>query len=224
METILPFLSALQQNNHRDWFTQNKPFYQQARAEFSGLFKKITRYLEEQDVIDRQQSKIFRIYRDVRFSADKSPYKSTMSAYWSRLGAARRGGYYLQIQPGGSFLAGGFFRPSKEDLALIRGHLQQEPERLRAILAHPELLNTFGPLEGEQVKTAPRGYNQDDPAIDLLRYKQFMLHRGVSDRILTSTDYPSAKLFSDYFARMRPFLDYMTEVLTTDLNGRSLLS
>lgn len=110
----LRFLETLKQNNNRDWFSENKSIFFEAQGNAKELFDAIKEKLGEHDEIGKD--KLFRIYRDVRFSKDKTPYKHHFAGSFSRKGASLRGGYYLRIRPGESFVAGGFFKPEKKDL------------------------------------------------------------------------------------------------------------
>ena len=129
------------------------------------------------DTIQIDATKIFRIYRDVRFSEDKTPYHLHRSASFKRATEKLRGGYYLRVKRGESAIIGGFFGPDSSDMLHIRKQIQQDPSPLREIIASDEVTNYFGGLHGEQVKSAPRGFNKEDPAIDLLKYKQLLLRK-----------------------------------------------
>jgi uncharacterized protein (TIGR02453 family) len=217
------FLSALKAHNDRDWFTANKKTYEKQLQNTEAFADEVLRLLNTHDVIETPSGKksLFRIYRDVRFSSDKSPYKVHWAGGFRRAEKHRRGGYYFHIQPGGeNFIAGGFWNPNKEDLQRIREEIAAYPEELRAILNAPAFVKTFGSLQGEQLKTAPKGFDKDHPAVDLLRHKQFIVHRTFSDAEALSEDF-SQKVDETYRA-MRPFFDYMSEVLTTDANGAPL--
>lgn len=218
------FLKDLKQNNDRAWFQEHKPRYQSTRQALILVVDDVLDQLREYDHIETPTGKaaMYRIYRDVRFSKDKTPYNVHWSALFKRATASRRGSYYLRIEPGGkSIVGGGFWGPNPDDMRLIRSHLAQEPEALRKIISSPTFTKTFGELQGRQVKTAPRGYKRDHPAIDLLRYKQFFAARTFSDREVLSVSFVG-EVIQTYQA-IRPFFDYMSEILTTDLNGESLL-
>ena len=118
-------------------------------------------------------------------------------------------------------IAGGFFGPEPADLLHIRKQIQQEPDQLQKIIDHPDVISFFGGLTGEQVKTSPRGFDKDDPALPLIKYKHFLLKHNFSDSEVISDDF-SDKV-KEGFAKMRPFLDYMTGILTTDLNGEPII-
>ena len=164
---------------------------------------------------------LFRIYRDVRFSKNKAPYKTQWSSHFKRATAALRGGYYFHIEPGNCFVGGGFWGPNSEDIGRIREEIAADDASLRKIISSKSFKENFGQLEGEQVKSAPRGYAKDHPAIDLLKYKQMILWKKFTDEEALKDDF--FKEVNKTFKAMRPFLDYMSVVLTTDANGVSVL-
>lgn len=217
MKKILDFQKEIAKNNDRDWFKAHKDEYETSQLEFKEFVFALSEKMKTHDVLDDSGTKIYRIYRDVRFSKDKTPYTLHRSAHFTRLGENRRGGYYIKIQPGDSFIAGGFWRPNPDDLLLIRKQIDQQPELLREILNSKTVKNYFGNMEGEQVKTSPKGFSQDNPAIDLIRYKGFILTHQFTDEEVLATDF--VEQVSEGYKKMRPFLDYMTEIVTTDLNG-----
>jgi len=221
MKKTFDFLKKLKKNNERGWFKAQKDTYDDSQAEFKTLVTHIEDKLKAHDLIDESGTKIFRIYRDVRFSKDKTPYNLHRSASFKRATNTRRGGYYLRVEPGNCLLAGGFWRPNAEDLLLMRQQIEMEPDRLRDILNNSEIKNYFGELEGEKLKTTPKGFDKESEAIDLLRYKGFILTHKFSDEEALSDNF--AELVNDGYVKMRPFLDYMTEIVTTDLNGESLI-
>ena len=126
-KSSLSYLKNLKLNNNRDWFAEHKPTFIEAQNNAKGLYAGIRNNLEKYDEIEK--FKLFRIYRDVRFSKDKTPYKAHFAGSFSRLGKQLRGGYYLRIRPGESFLAGGFWEPNKEDLLRIRKEIEQRRTR-----------------------------------------------------------------------------------------------
>ena len=215
------FFSALKENNNREWFGDHKDEYQRSKEEFEVFVGDLVQVMKEHDDIDEQHTKIYRIYKDVRFAKDKTPYKTSWSCNIKRATSALRGGYYLQVGPGLSYLAGGFFGPNPQDLLHIRKHLSQESERVREALQTPLVAEYFGKLAGATVKSAPKGFSKEDPNIDLLKYKQFIMHHDFTDADVASPDFVSQ--VDRGFRLMRPYFDVMSEILTTDLNGRSLL-
>lgn len=220
----LTFLSQLKKNNNRDWFTAHKEEYQKQHENIISFADDLLSKLNEHDVIETLNGKksLFRIYRDVRFSKDKSPYKTHWAGGFKRATKERRGGYYFQIAPdNNTFIAGGFWAPNKEDLLRIREEIAIDDEELREILADKNFVKTFGQLDGEQLKSAPKGFDKDHKAIDLLRFKQYIFSKNFSDEEVLSPDF--ANKVNETFKVMRPFFDYMSDVLTTDANGSSLL-
>lgn len=217
------FLAELSANNDRDWFTKNKPRYEAQLANTVGFAEELLSRMNLHDVIETPSGKksLYRIYRDVRFSSDKSPYKNHWSGGFRRAGKERRGGYYFHLQPGdNNYLACGFWAPNKEDLQRIREDIAANPEELRGILSEPSFVEAFGALHGEQLKTAPKGFAKDHEALDLLRFKQFILSHRFTDAEVYSENF--VNIADAMFQRMRPFLDYMSDVLTTDGNGSPL--
>ena len=213
------FLDDLSRNNNRDWFDQNKTRYQSIYGDFKEFHLELMEFMKAHDQIEK--GRVYRIYRDVRFSKDKTPYKPYLAGNFKRATHYLRGGYYYQIERGNSFLAGGFFGPNSQDLLHIRNQISQFPDPLMEILEDKNFKEYFGVLKGEKVKTAPKGFSQEDEAIDLLRHKQFYVEHYFSDEEVLSDDF-MIKL-NEGFQGLRPFFDYMSEILTTDLNGESLV-
>ena len=220
----LNFLKTLKKNNNREWFNENKDLYLEAHGELISFADELLAKMNTHDQIDTPTGKksLFRIYRDVRFSKDKTPYQHHFSGGFRRSTVHLRGGYYFRIEPGGkSMIAGGFWAPNSEDMKHIRLQVQADDQPLREIVADKDFQDYFGKLEGEQVKSAPRGFPKDDPAIDLLRYKQLIITHSFTDKEAGGADF--ADQVNEGFKNMRPFLDYMSEILTTDLNGTPIV-
>lgn len=216
--SLLPFISELKANNHKDWFTAHKPAYEQELWQFKLFANAVFQGMQAFDQLE--DLNVFRIYRDVRFSKDKTPYKTHFSFSMSRATRLRRGGYYLHIEPGGSFIGGGFWAPEPADLRRIRKELAADPHTLRSILAEPAFIALFGTMEGEQLKGVPQGYAKDHPAADLLRFKQYLVIRKFSDEEVLQSGFFEEALRT--FRGMHPFFNYMSDVLTTDENGEPL--
>ena len=215
----LQFLRDLSDNNHREWFQANKARYEAALENMKQFTKAVEQALGETDVLEG--SNLFRIYRDVRFSKDKAPYKNHFGVGFTRAIKRRRGGYYLHIEPGASFIGGGFWDPEAKDLKRIRDEFAADDRPIRQIIADARFQKYFGALEGDELKTAPNGYDKAHPAVDLIRKKNFVVRRNFTDKEVTSPGFLQEVKLS--FEAMRPYFDYMSEVLTTDLNGESLL-
>jgi uncharacterized protein (TIGR02453 family) len=217
---VLSFLKKLQQNNKRDWFDAHKSEF---KALESGVKQFYAQLFEQLNVVDSIDTfKIFRIYRDVRFSKNKLPYKTHFGGSFHRTKPELRGGYYLHIAPQNeSFIATGFWDPSKEDLFRIRKEFEIDSEELRELMAQPEFNSVWGALQGEELKSAPRGFDKLDPNIDLIRRKQFIFTKKFTDKEVLSNDFKQ-QVIND-FKVIRPYFNYMSSVLTTNLNGESTL-
>lgn len=220
----LQFLKDLSKNNNREWFQDNKKRYEASHEEMIEFAEELLRRLNEKDQIETPSGKksLFRIYRDVRFSKNKEPYKTNRSGSFRRAGADRRGGYYFSIAPGNSMIGGGFYGPSKDDLQHIRQQIEMDAAPLREALAKPSFKKYYGELLGEQLKTAPRGFDPTDPNIDLLRYKSFYVMHSFTDEEVLSSDFVDR--VADGLFKLSPFFDAMTDYLTTDLNGESIIA
>jgi uncharacterized protein (TIGR02453 family) len=215
----IDFLTDLSKNNNRDCFNQNKDRYIEAHDNIIAFADALLAEMNKHDQIETASGKksIFRIYKDVRFSKDKTPYNTHWSGTFKRATKKLRGGYYFRIEPGNSFLAGGFWGPDLNDIRRIRQDIDLNYHAWRNLLSNKTLVETFGKMIGEQLASAPRGYTKDHPAIDLLRYKQFLFKYQFTDDEVCSQDFLNN--VNEVFKKMRPFFDFMSEVLTIDANG-----
>lgn len=214
------FLKRLSENNNREWFTENKKEFKEIEREVKQFYNQLAEELNKHDKIDKV--KVFRIYRDVRFSKDKTPYKTHLGGSFNRLKPELRGGYYLHIAPNNeSFIATGFWEPHKDDLLRIRKEFETDDTEIRKIITNKSFKNIWGELEGDEVKTAPKGFSKEHAAIDLIKKKQFIFTKKYTDKEVTSPDF--MKEVDKAFKAIRPYFNYMSEVLTTDLNGVSLI-
>lgn len=213
------FLNLLKKHNNRDWFNDHKDDFIHEQLSIEKFADELLIELNSHDVIETPSGKksLHRIYRDIRFSKEKVPYKTNWSGSFRRAGKQRRGGCYFHLEPGNSFIAGGFWNPNPEDLKRIRDEFAFDSSSIRKILKSKIFISTFGTLQGEQLKTTPKGYHIDNEAIDLLRYKQFLIIRKFTDQEVFDKSF--LKEANQTFKNMRPFFDYMSEVLTTDING-----
>ncbi len=218
-KSSLDFLGLIKKNNNRDWFNANKDKFLKEQHYIELFAEELLMALNSHDVIETSSGKksLHRIYRDTRFSKEKTPYKTNWSGSYRRATKQRRGGYYFHIEAGNSFIAGGFWGPSPEDLKRIRDDFDFDDAPMRKILKSKNFISTFGNLQGEQLKTTPKGFDAESKAIDLLRYKQFLVIRKFTDKEVLADNF--LKEANQTFKHMRPFFDYMSEVLTTDING-----
>ena len=217
------FLKKLGKNNTREWFNEHKPEYTAALNNITDFAGALLNEMNKHDQLETVSGKasLFRIYKDVRFSKEKVPYNTHWSGGFKRATKKLRGGYYFHIQPGNSFLAGGFWGPDKNDMQRIRQDIDFNYEDWNKMLAHKLIVKNFGKMMGEQLSTAPRGFAKDHPGIEMLRYKQYLLKHDFTDEEVLAPDF--VKKANDVFKALRPFLDFMSGVLTTDANGESLV-
>lgn len=214
-KSTVQFLKNLSKNNNRDWFNTNKEKWKTAQLNLKDFLAGMEHEMNKIDAIEK--TKLFRIYRDVRFSKDKTPYNQHYSMSMNRAGAFRRGGYYFRIEPKTTYIACGFWGPESKDLKLIRDHIASDSKPLRKIFNSKRFKDMFGEIEGEQLKKTPRGYDKDHEASDLLRYKQFIAVRKLDTK--HAMDPGFLKEVIKTFKAVRPWFDYMSDILTHDLDG-----
>ncbi len=195
-QPTLQFLKELKQNNDRDWFHAHKKDYEKARKEFmefiDALIMEIAKFDREVGHFTAKDT-IFRINRDIRFSNDKSPYKTNLGAHItsapSKSEIHSKAGYYISLEPGASVLAGGAYLPESTWLKAIRQEINYNADSLKKILADPDFKKYFGKMEGEKLKTSPRDYPQDHPEIELLKHKSFLAMHSCSDQDILSDNF-----------------------------------
>ena len=220
-EHTLHFLTDLHLNNNRDWFETHKDDYLAAKENVTAFAEAVYAELNQTDVIAKYY--VYRIYRDLRFTKDKThPYKEHLDAYLYRAGAERRGGYVFRIGTNGdSQVGGGFFGPNKDDLLRIRRELEFDSEPIEAIIQHPDFMRYFGALRGDAVKTAPKGFDKNHSNIAWIRRKQFYALRPFTEEEVLRPDFLAETVAA--FRALRPFFNYMSEVLTTNADGENRL-
>lgn len=220
-KSVFTFFKKLEKNNNRDWFNENKPEFKAIEKDVKAVYNTIFENLNMHDEIEKL--KVFRIYRDVRFSKNKLPYKTHFGGSFHRLKPRLRGGYYLHLQPNNeSFIATGFWEPAKEDLLRIRKEFEMDDSEIRDILADKKFNTVWGnSFVGDEVKTAPRGFDKEHKAIDLIKKKQYIFTKKFTDKAVLDANFLDEVNAS--FKAIRPFFDYLSDVLTTDLNGASLI-
>ncbi|MDW5288433.1 DUF2461 domain-containing protein [Formosa sp. PL04] len=219
-KSVFNFLIELEKNNDRIWFQDHKSEFRAVEKEMKTVYNSLFALLKTHDEVDAV--KLFRIYRDVRFSKNKIPYKTHFGGSIHRAKPNLRGGYYLQIQPNNqSFIATGFWDPTKEDLLRIRKEFEVDAQEMRDIMAVSNFKSTWGTLEGEELKTSPKGFDKSHPNIDLIRKKQFIFTKKFTDKEVLAPGF--LEHVNDSFKTIRPYFNYMSDVLTTNINGESLI-
>lgn len=218
MELIgtLNFLTTLKKNNYKEWFDENRKIYQSLRVNFLELVQSIIEDISEFDEnLSGVESKkcVFRINRDIRFSKDKTPYKSNFGALMGDKGRKSKGtSYYIHIEPGNSFIGGGVYMPSPDRLAAIRQEIDYNAVDLKKIINTKEFNDTFGEIKGEALKTTPKGYSKDHTDIELLRLKSFYVIKYFDDKLLKSNDFYK-ELISTY-KKVKKFNKFLNHALS----------
>ncbi len=189
----LSFLEKLKSNNNREWFVDNKTMYEEAKKEFEGtvelLIHEIGKF--DQNIAPlTPKDCVFRIFRDVRFSKDKSPYKTNFGAFMAK-GGKKSGyaGYYIHIDPDDPFLAGGIHMPPNHVLKEIRNDIIENIEEFKNIIYDENFVNIFGEVKGEKLKTAPKGIEKDHKYIELLKYKSYTVIKPIEKEDIYKSDF-----------------------------------
>jgi uncharacterized protein (TIGR02453 family) len=215
--SIIPFLTELKKNNNRDWFLANKKQFEKAKAELTGWVQNLIDSMKSfEPGLEGQQAKdcLFRIYRDVRFSGDKSPYKTNMGA-WINAGGKKSNlaGFYLHLEPGDSFIAGGKYMPEGDEIKAIRQEIDYNFEEFEKIIKAPDFKKHFGgKLDGEKLKMVPKGYDASNPAIEYLKMKSFIAYKPLTNKDLDSKDL--IKNVAETFKMMKPLNDFLNRAIS----------
>jgi uncharacterized protein (TIGR02453 family) len=212
-KSTLEFLNTLKYNNNREWFQANQIAYKEAKKNFEvfvqELINEIITFDPELKGLEVKEC-VFRINRDIRFSNDKSPYKSNFGAFMVKGGKKngdKSAGYYFHLEPGSSMIAGGAYVPPSPWLNAIREKISDEPEEFLAILNEKEFKKFFGTIEGEKLKTAPKGYPSDHPQIEYLKLKSYLAMTEVPDDKIIAPDYLGYAIKG--FKAMKPLNDFL---------------
>ena len=212
----LKFLKGLEKNNNKEWFDLNRKTYEQAKAnyldfvgEVLGRMKKIDTSLAD---LEPKQC-VFRINRDVRFSKNKAPYKTNMGASFSKGGKkVQCAGYYFHLEPGASFIGGGFWMPMAPELNKIRQEIDYGFEEFNTIINKKKFKTSFGSLsDSEKLTRPPKGYEAENPAIELLKLKSFIVMSEVKDAELTGKELVNKVV--DHFETMMPLVDFLNKAI-----------
>lgn len=219
MRNIIEFLETLKENNTREWFTQNKTWYDKTRKTWEQYtanlimamqnVDKNLAYLEPKDCI-------FRIYRDVRFSSDKSPYKSNMGVWLVKGGKkSPLAGYYLHIEPNSCFISGGLWMPLPEHLKKVRTFIYENIDEYIAIVESDTFKKHFGKVDGSVLKSAPKDYPKDWPHINYLKNKDFLATHPITNQILYSNNFWETVI--DNFKAMHPFIAFLNNAIEEEI-------
>lgn len=218
MKTILNFLRELQENNTREWFNDHKSIYLETKARFNEFVEEQIMKLE---VLDPEfqgvtvKNSVYRIYRDVRFSSDKSPYKTHFGAFMAAGGRKNgMGGYYIHLDATQSFLGGGIYQPEPDKLKKIRKEIFDFPEDIKKILENPGFKNHFRLYEKDKLKRPPKGYSDDFELIETLKLKHFIASYEFSDDSVSNADF--SQTVTEQFKALVPLNTFLNRALTSE--------
>lgn len=210
-QSTFNFLKALKKNNDRIWFDRNKDKYLDAKADFESFVSDLLKGLVKVNPAYNNlavKDCVFRIYRDVRFSKNKDPYKTNMGAYFVEGGKkSSKAGFYVQVAPGNCFIGGGCWMPGGPELKAIRQEIDYNLVPFKKILNTTSFKKTFGELEDYKLKTTPKGYEKENPAIEYLRNTSFVVSVALNEKDFTSKG--AVKKCVDTYKTMYPFLKFL---------------
>jgi len=205
--SIINFLIDLSNNNHKEWFDNHKESYLKAKLEMEELVQKIIEEFSKYDpnIADQQAKKcVFRIYRDVRFSKNKAPYKNNMGGFIVPGGKkSGKAGYYLHLEPGNSFIAGGVYMPESANLKKVREEILYNIDDFKKIIKAKSFMKNFGAVNGEKLKRPPKGFPADFEDIELLKFKSYTVLHPVSDDLVSSPEFSDKVI--EIFKQMKDF-------------------
>ncbi|MBS1763577.1 MAG: DUF2461 domain-containing protein [Bacteroidetes bacterium] len=214
-KTTISFLKSLSRNNNRDWFEAHRAQYLEAKTDFENFVTALIETLSKTEPRYKNleaKKCIFRIYRDVRFSKDKSPYKTHLAAYFNPAAKQQeQAGLYIHISPGGSFIGGGRFMPDAAALRKIRQEIDYNTDQFKKILSDKNFKKQFKELENYKLKKAPRDYPKDHPHIELLKYTGFIVSKPLTDDAVTGKQL--LKEINTAFVAMKPLLDFLNRAV-----------
>jgi len=210
-KTTFSFFNDLNENNNREWFQANKQRYETEHGEFLDFVTDLIAAMSQVDpgiAALNPKDTIFRIYRDVRFSKDKSPYKTHMGAHLVTGGKkSGNAGFYIHLEPGGSFAGGGVWQPMPDKLKILRNEIYENLDEFKAIIGDPVFKETFSEIQGDQLINPPKGFPKEHPDIDLLKYKSYTVGKGFTDQFMQSGQ--SIKEVAKVFEVMAPFIKFI---------------
>lgn len=216
MNSIIPFLTKLSANNNKEWFENNKKEYQQAKQEMEILVQEVIEKVSEFDpAIAGQEAKkcVFRIYRDVRFSKNKDPYKTNMGGFIVPGGKkSGKAGYYLHLEPGASFIAGGIYMPESALLKKTREEILYHIDEFKTIIHSPQFKSAFGEIHGEKLKRPPKDFPADFEDIELLKFKSYAVLHPVSNEQVMADGFVEKVV--DVFKKMKDFNGFINRALS----------
>ncbi|OFX47150.1 MAG: hypothetical protein A2046_01590 [Bacteroidetes bacterium GWA2_30_7] len=211
------FLKGLKENNDKLWFTENKPQYEKIKSDFEKI---VSEFINEISIFEPQigilkpKDCVFRIYKDVRFSKDKLPYKTNMGAFFVSGGKkSGKAGYYMHIEPGSCFLGGGIYMPQPPVLKNIRDEVYYNYEEFLKIISEKNFIKYFNTISGSKTTLMPKGFPKDFEGADYLKFKDFTVIHEVKDDFYT--DKSAFEKTIEIFKAMKPFNDFLNTVFVS---------
>lgn len=216
MDKVLQFLEQLAANNNREWFNENKKWYEESREKVLFLTDVLINEISEFDPQVRglqPKDCMFRIFRDVRFSKNKEPYKTNFGAFICKGGRkSMNPGYYFHIEPGGCFVAGGIYQPPADILRTVRNYLAEHAAEFVEITNEASFKKEFPEMYDDRLKLPPKGFPKDHEHIELLKYKSFIYSKNISAKTVTNEKY--LPVMVEAFERVSPLNAFLYEALS----------
>jgi uncharacterized protein (TIGR02453 family) len=214
-KNLFAFLKELKKNNNKEWFDAHKKEYDALRKEWldyvADMIKAVGKF--DEDILSLEPKNcIFRINRDVRFSANKDPYKTNFSLVLQKGGKkSQSSGYYLHVEPGGCFVAGGAWQPMPDVLSAIRQEIDYNEKEFRKVVTDKSFVKHFGKLGGDVLQRPPKGYEADNPAIEFIKHKSFIAQSKITDK--EALDPAFMKAVAERFKAMKPMHDFLNRAI-----------
>ena len=217
---IIEYLKKLKANNNKDWFNENKVTYVDAKKYFESIVQKLINEIAlfDPDIGYPEVKKcIFRINRDIRFSKDKSPYKTNFGGFILKGGKnSGNAGYYLHLEPGESFIAGGAYMPDNDNLRNIRMDIVQHINEFVKIIENKDFKKTFGEIEGEKLKKLPKGFPENFAYPELIKYKSYTIFTLLSEEHIKLNEIEFLKHVVTVFKKMTPFNQFLNRAINLE--------
>jgi uncharacterized protein (TIGR02453 family) len=215
-DRLIKFLNELKKNNNRDWFNENKKEFVELKEQFETFINQLIPKIKQLDGFNGSLSArdcIFRIYRDVRFSKNKLPYKTHFGAYLADGGRkSPYAGYYVHIEPDGSFAGGGVYHPESNVLKELRYEIMDKTDEFKDIISASGFKKVYPEIYGDKLKTAPKGFPKDFKDIELLKLKSYALVHSIDDKTVESSGFEEYLL--NLYKTAKPFNSFFNKVIT----------
>ena len=209
----LDFFKQIEENNNKIWFENNRPIYETAKANYLEFMGELIPKIKQIDQIVEKDLKKYasRIHRDVRFSKNKSPYKNNISSLIERALDFKKCPFYIHIQPNGSFMGAGVYQPDSALLKRVRQEIDYNSSELHKIIGKPSFKETFGKITGDSLVRPPKGYDENNPNIELLKLKFYIVRKDFTDEEVMSPDFVDR--IAEMYREALPFLEFLDNTI-----------